>query len=351
MILGRRALNRALLARQHLLERSRLSTTEMLEHLVGMQSQVPTSPYVGLWSRIEGFATDDLADLLVQRRAVRIVLMRSTIHLVTARDALALRPVVRSVLERTPALQGLDRDLVASTARTLVESSPRTPAELGALLAELVPDSDPTTLVHAARGLLALVQIPPRGVWGVGGAVRLTTAESWLKAPLGSDESMDGLVLRYLAAFGPASAKDFSTWSRLTGVRPAFERLRPGLRTFESLSGVELFDVPDGPLPDDDEPAPVRFLPEYDNVLLAHDDRTRILDERARAFISRENGYSPSVLVDGVPRATWAFQDRVLAVKPFDVLRDDERADVEAEGVRLLLFLTDGAGGEIKIDD
>jgi hypothetical protein len=350
VILDRRALNRALLARQHLLERSRLSALEMIEHLVGMQTQVPTSAYVGLWSRIEGFSTDDLSELLLERRAVRTVLMRSTIHLVSAADALALRPVVAPVLEKSPSLQGLDRELVAATARRLVEAAPRTPAELGSLLAEAVPDRDATTLMHAARALVPLVQLPPRGVWGVGGPVRLTTAESWLDAPLGTDDTMDALVVRYLAAFGPASAKDFSAWSRLTGVRGAFERLRPSLRTFENEAGIELFDVPDGPLPPAETPAPVRFLPEYDNILLAHANRSRILDEQARAFVSRENGYKPTVLIDGAPRATWSYIDGVLAVRPFDEWRDEERSDVETEGVRLLLFLAGNAGGELTID-
>ena len=318
-------MNRTLLARQHLLERARLSAYEMLEHLVGMQAQVPTSPYVGLWSRIEGFATDDLASLLLERRAVRLVLMRSTIHLVTDRDALAIRPIVQSVLDKTPGLAAIDRDALTVDARALVEASPRTPAELG-------------DLFMPARALLALVQVPPRGVWGAGGAVRLTTAESWLGRPLGTDADHDPLVVRYLRAFGPASAKDFSAWSRLTGVRTAFERLRPHLRTYRDEHGVELFDVDDGVITGADTPAPVRFLPEYDNVILGHADRSRIIDERARSYLSKENGYRPFVIADGVVCATWTAVGG-FEVTPFDGVDARTRRAIDEEAERVRAFV------------
>jgi hypothetical protein len=298
----------------------------MLEHLVGMQAQVPTSPYIGLWSRIDGFVPEDLAALLLERRAARLVLMRSTIHLVTARDALAIRPVVQRVLDKTPGLADVDRERVAAEVRALVEERPRTPAELG--------DAS-----MAARALLALVQVPPRGVWGAGGAVRLTTAESWLSAPLGADREPDDLNVRYLRAFGPASTRDFAAWSRLTGVRVAFERLRSQLRTYRDEQGVELFDVPDGVLVDPDVPAPVRFLPEYDNLILGHADRSRILDERARSHLSKENGYRPFVIADGAVCATWTAVGGTLQVTPFEGVDDATRVAVDEEASRVAAFL------------
>jgi hypothetical protein len=334
--LDRATLNRTLLARQHLLARAPLSACEMLEHLVGVQSQVPTSGYVGLWSRIAAFAPKDLAELLLQRRAVRLVLQRSTIHLVTGADALAIRPVMQPLLVKDPYARSVDATAVADVARAFVDAEPRSQTDLVAHLRDAFPGADEMGLWHAARAHLALVQVPPRGVWSVGGAVRLTTAEAWLDAPLGTDDTPDALVVRYLRAFGPASMKDFGAWTRLTGLRPAFDRLRPSLRTYTDEHGVELFDVPDGELVDGDTTAPVRFLPEYDNVLLAHADRSRIVSERAKGFLSRENGYWPFVLADGAVCATWSAVGGRVRV----VLFDDADVDaVVAEGERLATFL------------
>ncbi|MEA3055927.1 MAG: hypothetical protein QOD30_1359 [Actinomycetota bacterium] len=334
-MLDRRTLNRTLLLRQHLLERSSLSAMEMVEHLAGMQAQVPTSPYAGLWSRIEGFATDDLAALLLERRVVRLALMRSTIHLVTAGDALAFRPVLAAMLAKDPYARGAPVDDIVRATREIVGGEPRTPADLAQLLVERFPTHDAEALGHAARAFVALVQVPPRGVWGVGGQVRLTTLESWVDRPLGSSTEHDELVLRYLRAFGPASTKDFAAWSRFTGVRAAFDRLRPQLRIDRDENGVELFDTPDAPIAEPDVATPVRFLPEYDNVLLAHADRTRIIDERARSFLSRENGYWPFVLVDGRVRATWSRRDGSITVSPFDELTRAEHDAVVEEGEQL----------------
>ncbi|MEN3272505.1 MAG: hypothetical protein V7636_1266, partial [Actinomycetota bacterium] len=185
-MLDRRTLNRTLLLRQHLLARSSLSPMEVIEHLAGMQAQVPTSPYAGLWSRIEGFATDDLAELVLERRVVRLALMRSTIHLVTADDALAFRPVLASMLAKDPHARGVPVDDVVRATRAIVDGEPQTPADLASLLAERLPDHDAEALGHAARAFVGLVQLPPRGVWGVGGTVRLTTLESWVGRPLSS---------------------------------------------------------------------------------------------------------------------------------------------------------------------
>src|SRR4051812_4143596 len=274
-VLGQRALNRALLERQMLLRRHSMSAVDAIERLAGMQAQSPTAPYVGLWTRLEGFDADELSRLIVDRAVVRIALMRSTIHLVTARDCLAFRPVVQPALERelkgarARALAGLDLREVAEAGCAILEETPLGWTELGARLAERWPGRDPEALAHTVRARRALVQLPPRGVWGAGGRAVHTTAEAWLGRPVSDDPSPDAMVLRCLAAFGPASVADVQSWSGVPRLRDALERLRPGLQTFRDARGTELFDLPGAPRPDADIPAPPRFLPEYDNLLLS----------------------------------------------------------------------------------
>jgi hypothetical protein len=345
-VLTVRALNRALLARQGLLERLRMPVPEAVEHLVGLQAQLPNAPYYGLWSRVQGFTTDELAALLTSRELVRIVLMRSTVHLVSARDALALRPLVAPLLERqlfsgSPwgrALAGMDVGALVEAGRELLEQAPRSNAELARLLAERFPDRDGESMTQALRNLLPLVQLPPRGIWGVGGNVTLTTAERWIGAPLQAAATLDGMLLRYLAAFGPASVADAQTWCGLTRLSEVFERLAPALVRFRDEDGRELFDLPDAPRPDPATPAPPRFLPEYDNVLVSHDARQRIIasEHRARVFTKG------TLLVDGFVRGTWRLTTRrrsaSLAIEVFRRLSRRQLADVEREGMRLLAF-------------
>ena len=348
-VLGRRALNRALLARQGLLRRWTIPPVEAVERLVGMQAQAPDPPYVGLWTRLEGFRPDDLARLVEERAVVRIALMRSTIHLVTARDCLALRPLLQPVLDRGfrgaygRRLEGMDTAALADAARALVEERPRTYADLGAALGERWPDRDPAALAAAARTLLPLVQVPPRGLWGRGGPAAHTTAEAWLGRPLDTTYPLDQVVLRYLAAFGPASVADAQTWSGLTRLKDAVERLRPGLLAFRDESGRELFDLPDAPRPDPDTPAPVRFMAEWDNVLLSHADRTRVMSEEHRRRIFTPNGIFPgTILVDGFVAGTWKIERSrgaaTLRVEPFAPLAPDDEAALAAGGERLLDF-------------
>jgi Winged helix DNA-binding domain len=342
--LSQRALNRALLARQHLLERRKASAASEIEHLVAMQAQIPNSPYVGLWSRLEGFRPNELSDLISQRRAVRLGILRNTLHLMTARDALRLRPLFQPLLERVlrsspfgPHLDGLDPDTVTAEAERLMRVKPRTLAELGAALQQRWPDREATALAYAIRHLVPLIQVPPRGIWGKSAQPSWTALELWLGRPLTAKPSVEQLIRRYLAAFGPAAIADVSAWSGLTGLRPIFEKLRPALRTFRDERGRELFDVVDGPLPDPGTPAPPRFLPEYDNLVLGHDDRTRVIAFEHRYVVA--NG---TFLVDGFVAGIWTIKREqnaaTLVVSLFKPLRKPDRADLADEGERLLTF-------------
>lgn len=348
-VLDRRALNRALLERQLLLRRVELSAADAIEHLVGLQAQAPNPPYVALWTRLANFHPNELAGLLTGRRAVRIALMRSTIHLVTARDCLALRPLVQPVLERAlrgtygRQLAGLDLQEVANAGRALLEEQPLTFAELGGALRERWPDRAMNALSNAVRALLPLVQVPPRGVWGAGGPAAHTTVEAWLGRPLDPEPSLEMLVTRYLAAFGPAGVKDIQTWSGLTGLREVVQRLRPKLRLFHDEHGNELFDLPDAPRPNPDTPAPPRLLPEFDNLLLSHADRTRVISDEHRKRITTINGVNPAtLLVDGFVAGTWKLQRErstaILFVEPFVPLAASDRAALADEAARFLTF-------------
>jgi DNA glycosylase AlkZ-like len=351
-VLSERALNRALLERQMLLRRRRRPVPDAIEHLVGMQSQVPLAPYVGLWSRLQGFRPERLASMLEDRTAVRGSLMRATLHLTTARDYLALRPVIQNVLERSFAgspfakqLDGVDIDDVRRTGRKLVDEEPRTRAELGPLLAERWPGRDPDSLAYTVSYLEPIVQVPPRGVWGKTGASRWTSVERWVGEPLGSP-SVDTVVLRYLAAYGPASTADVRAWSGLAGMKDVMERLRSRLRTFRDGLGRELFDVSGAPLPDPDTPAPVRFLPEFDNTTLSHADRSRVLPDahRPRVFASRDWRL---FLLDGFVAGQWTTQrdgDRFdLEIEPFERPSEHDRTAVSEEAERLAQFLAPDA--------
>lgn len=349
-LLDRRALNRATLARQLLLERRPLAALDAIEHLVGMQAQAPNAPYVGLWTRLEGFRAAELAGALTARDAVRTWLMRGTVHLVTAADCLALRPLFQSLGERlfgsspfSRNVVGIDRAALLAAGRALLQERPRGRAELSRLLGERWPDRDPISLAYAVSYLVPCVQVPPRGVWGGTGPAVVTTVETWLGRPLSGGASPADLVTRYLAAFGPATVPDVRTWSGLSGLREVVDGLRPRLRTFRDDQGRELFDLPDAPRPDPDTPAPPRFLPEYDNLLLSHADRSRVVEGERRPPLPPGNGgVMGTVLVGGFWRGTWAIARdagrAVLTVEPFASLTNDDRGALADEGARLLAF-------------
>jgi hypothetical protein len=361
--LGPRALGRATLARQLLLSRSDVAPLDAVGHLVGLQAQVPRDPYVALWSRLDRFRPASLSELLLDRTVVRTTVMRATIHLVAADDCLGLRPLMQPVLDAelarhpdfAPRLEGVDLEPVLSHARALLAEKSRTGPELRSALGERFPSRDAAALAYACRCKLALVQVPPRGLWRRSAQVTTTTAEAWLGRSLSRRARLDDVVLRYLGAFGPASAADITTWCRLTGMREVVERLRRRLRVFRDETGRrELFDLPDAPRPEPDTPSPTRFLPEYDNVLLSHADRSRFVTAAAREGASRASGrILGTVLYDGTLSAVWRDEmtedGLMLVVTPVVRLTKRAAASIEAEGRRLARFLGDGTPGEVRV--
>ncbi len=360
-VLSQRALNRALLARQGLLERSRASAVEVMERLVGMQAQEPTDPYIALWSRIEGFDPMELSDLIEGRGAVRAGLMRGTIHLVSARDALYIEPLTRPLLKRVfnspfgKQMGDADPEEVAAAAMELMRERPRTRAEMAKLLAPRWPDAEPAALSAAAGFFNPIVQVPPRGLWGQRGQATWAPLEQWLEQKLDPYVTIDDLVLRYLAAFGPATASDLRSWCGITGLREVVDRLRPRLRAFRDESGRELLDVPDGELPDPGTPAPPRFLPEYDNVGLAHADRSRVLAGLGPGGGLPSGRWKGTVLVDGFYRAKWGASEEdgtatltVHGLEPLDGDPPGARAAVEAEARGLLDLIAPGQDATVE---
>ena len=343
-MLTRRDLNRALLERQLLLERRAVPAEAALEGLAGMQAQEPQAPYVGLWSRIEGFDPAELSRLIDERRAIRTGLMRATIHLVTARDWAWLWPLIRPVPARafrssaySKALAGADVDEVVAAGRALVEAEPRTRAEVGLLLAERWPAADRAALAAAVGLHLPVVHVPPRALWRRSGQARWTTAPAWLAAAPADAPAAEDLVRRYLAAFGPATVKDIQAWSGLTGLRAVADGLGDELHTAVDEDGRELLDIPGAPLPDAGTPAPPRFLAPFDNAILAHADRGRIIAAEHRAVVFGDR-LMRTFLVDGFVAGTWRIDGATLTVRPLRPLAARDRRAVMDEAERLLAF-------------
>jgi Winged helix DNA-binding domain len=349
--LDHRALNRALLARQWLLEPRRATALEAIEQLVGLQAQDVKAPYFQLWARLTDFDPHELSGLLEDRSAVRIVLMRGTIHLVSARDALLLRPLVDPVIDRATdanwSVPGVDRTELAAAGRALVEAEPRTFAQLGALLAERFPDADPRALAQQIRALVGLVQVPPRGLWRQSGASAHTSIEQWLDGVAAPEPSLPTLIRRYLGAFGPASVQDMQKWSGLSRLRPAFEDIRSELVSFaDAVTGRELFDLPDAPRPPADTPVPPRLVGPFDNLILSHSDATRVLPAEYRRLVMTQNGLIAGMaLIDGFVAGNWRIKatkkQALLTIASFSgkAYKKEDAEALTREGQRLLRFV------------
>jgi hypothetical protein len=353
--LDRRQLNRATLARQLLLHRVSMPTVGAVEHLVGLQSQAPLAPYVALWSRIESFDPLAAGAALERGDLVRTHAMRATVHLFSRRDAIGLRaltqPMLAARFRSSPfpgQLPGVDLAAVCRQARSLATEMPMSRVELGRRLGETFPAVAEDALAYAATYLEPLVQVPPRGMWGRRGPVRWQTFRGWLGVDADAPASIDDVVLRYLAAFGPASVPDMRVWSGLPALGEVAGRLAPLLRVFVDDQNRTLYDQPDAPRPPPEVPAPVRFLPEYDNILLSHADRSRIIpDARSVPLPPGDGARFGTVLVDGNFRATWQLaRDRdtaALTVQATPRLSGREVEEVCEEGRRLLALLAPNA--------
>jgi hypothetical protein len=352
-VLGQRALNRALLARNLLLQRSTRPVTEDVEHLVGLQAQEPQEPYVGLFARLADFDPAEPSRLLQQRVLVRTLLMRRTMHLVSARDCLALRALhqpmlaqrARSVLRSR--LLGVDEAELAAAGYPLFDAEPRLLTEVARAVGERWPDAAPRDLGDALSSLVPLVQVPPRGIWGDSGVAASTSAEKWLGRRVAANPSIGAVLLRYFAAFGPASVRDAQAWSGLTQLREVVEQLRPQLRTFTDEHGIELFDVPDAPRPSGEMDVPPRFLPEFDNVWLGHKDRARVLAAKPGRELVGSGGFmSGLVLLDGFVGGRWKITRRqgnaTMAIERFSVTKRDTLA-IGEEALRLLRVVASDA--------
>lgn len=357
-VLGKRALNRALLARQMLLERSDRTPLAAVEHLGGLQAQVPTDPYTALWSRLAGFDPVALSDLIATRKAVRVATLRGTLHLHSAADALALRAWVQPVLTRTlnstahaKAIVGLDTAKLVAFGRKALERQAMTLSDLRDLLAEEFPGRDAGGMSWAFHYLTPLVQLPPRGLWRQGGAAKLATIETWLGRE-GKAIHAEAAVLRYLAAYGPASVMDMQAWSGLTKLGAAFEALRPKLATFTDETGRELFDLPDAPRPDADTPAPPRFMPVYDNAVLGFANRDRILAAAPPRAVP-QNTNVRAFLIDGFVAGFWKLEEAkgkaTLTLEPFAKLAKKDQRALFAEGANLAAFLEPEAEADVRL--
>jgi winged helix DNA-binding protein len=349
--LSRRALNRAVLERQLLLRRADLAVVAAVERVLGLNAQSPNPPYLALWSRLERFELADLTRAIEDRSLVRSTLLRATQHLMSVPDFRRFRPVLAPLLRRVQRsafgsrTAGIDLDALAAEARELLaDGRVLTRPQLGRLLAGRRPGADPTALGWSVQSLLPLVHPAPSGTWNTHGPTPFALADWTGLRPTATAEDVRQVVRRYLAAFGPATVADARTWSGVAGLREVFEQLRPELRTYADPAGRELFDLPDTPLPPADQPAPVRFLPEFDAPRLAYADRTRMMTDQVRRQVCVGDAVAATVLVDGTVAATWSTSGTpdaaVLTVRPLRRLSPTDRSAVEAEADRLLAFMS-----------
>ncbi|MGZ3584309.1 MAG: winged helix DNA-binding domain-containing protein, partial [Ktedonobacterales bacterium] len=351
-VLTLRELNRATLARQLLLERAALAPPDAVERLVAMQGQVSNAPYIGLWTRLQDFQRADLSRLLEQRQVVRASSLRGTLHLMSAEDYLHIHPILQPALSRNLHLfarqtPGFDMERFTALMRSYVQEQPHTAVELRARMEELYPGMGQPRIADSVRMHLALIQPSPAGLWGFTGKPTHTEATAWLGRPLAApDGGSRRLVLRYLAAFGPASVQDIQTWSGVSRLQQTVDILRPELLTFRDEQGREFFDLPHAPRPPADTPAPVRILPDFDNLLFSHADRRRVIADEHRSSIFIGNSRCTTFLVDGFVRGTWKIERTrtrsIFLIEPIEPLTAQVREALREEGEHLMRWMTDG---------
>jgi hypothetical protein len=349
-VLTLRELNRALLARQQLLERQALPASEAIERVAGLQSQASAPPFIGLWTRLRDFHEAELQQLLDRREVVRATMMRHTIHFVTAADYVWLRPTIQPALDANYGAQtgkrlaGVDIEPFLAAATKAFRERPLTFAEVKELIRERDPGCDVDAISYGVRTHLRLNGVPGDSRWRFGGRAPFALAEDWLGRSIPEERDPRELVRRYLAAFGPATPADATAWSGVGAMRAVFDDLRPELRTFRDERGRELFDIQDGPLPGAGTPAPVRFLPQFDNTLLGHGDRSRVIADEHRPRVYLVAGRMVgTVLLDGFVAAAWKIErkraEATLVIDEFRPLKKKERRELEPEADALVRFV------------
>ncbi|WP_327120009.1 winged helix DNA-binding domain-containing protein [Nocardia sp. NBC_01730] len=358
--LSLRELNRTLLVRQKLVERVALTPFELVRHLVAVQGQEPNWPYVGLWTRLAQFRHDELAALLRDRKLVRSTMLRRTVHLADGADFRWLRPTVQPVVDaalKAPyyrdEIDGVDLDELGAAGRELLAGQRLSRSDLGKLLAERFPDRHTRRLAETVELLVPMAHGPETGAWGRwrNRSVTVGLAEEWLAAPMAAEPRPETLVLRYLAAFGPATVADMQAWAGITRLAEVVDEMRTRLRVFTDDQHRVLFDLPDAPLAEPDLPVPVRFLPAFDNVLLGHKDRRRIISEEDRRRVAEEASAGvPMYLVDGFVHGCWSIEDATLRVIPWHPLSACDEAALRAEAEDLLSFVVVGRDGTVVIE-
>lgn len=352
--LSTRRLNRATLARQMLLTRHAIAPIDAVGRLVGLQAQVARPPFIGLWSRMENASRAQLVGLVRDRSLVRATAMRATLHMMTADDYVALRGALQPALRRgiqsvlRERTKGLDYEALEAVARSFFATGANFD-DLRTHLKEHYPNGDERAMAYTVRLNVPLVQMPTDAPWGYPAQSDFVIADRWLGRRISTAEApAHELIRRYLAAFGPAAVADVQAWSALQGLRQTLEEMRPSLVTFRDARNRELFDLPEAPRPDEDVPAPPRFLPEYDNLVLSHDDRTRVIaDEHRPRVVLKNLQVRATFLLDGIVAGTWKIERKrktaALIIEPFGKVTKKNIAALEAEGDALLRFAEEDA--------
>lgn len=351
--LSLKVLNRTTLDRQLLLKRHNLSIKQAVNHLIGLQSQIPNPPYISLWTRLRQFNKVDLTTLIESHEIVRVALMRSTLHLVTADMHQTVQPTIRPALEKayrsffSKDRKDIDVEAVLNVAEPYLSEEARSTGDLKAHLSISFPDINPDALAYAVRSYLPLVQVPPAGTWGAGTRATYTLANQWLGTP--AEPNLKALFKQYITAFAPASVMDFQAFVGMTNLKKTIASWQDEFVLYEHpTNGRTLYDLPDAKIVSEEVAVPIIFLPEYDNAIISYKDRDRILPDahHKKVFLSAARVLG-TILIDGFVGATWKTEsntdEMILRITLFDRINADTKAEIVAEGHRLLRFIDETA--------
>ena len=347
--LSTRTLTRTLWLRQQLVpgQRSVTGVAPMVAHLLGLQAQDNLPPYLSLAARIDGFSPADLSDRLEDRSLVRFFSMRGTVHVLTADDALQLRGWVQPALDRvsatnqtSKAARHLTTEHLEAVVGPFLGDGARSHTEIGQALAEVHPDVPEDALRHVTREQLPLLQVPPRGLWKRSGGVVYAYADRYLGRPF-AEADVEDVVVRYLSAYGPATAADMTKWSMVTRLGPVFTAMAKDGRLIMHTdeNGRTLYDVPGAPIAEDLDLPPL-LLGMYDNVFLSHADRDRIApDEARKAWMGVNGGVGSTLFLDGLLAGLWRLDEGRVVVKPFSTPTRAEQRGIDSEVARVEAML------------